>query len=79
MTADLIIVRVCETAWTFKCKLTNVQHLKLYAVWPLISFGGINRVCGHHFGWSLQTQSHFRGLSLSPHQQPRETESFLCD
>ena len=73
MTADLIIV--CETARTFKCKLTNVQHLKPCAVWPLISFSGINRVCGHHFGWSLQTQSHFRGLSLSPPQpQPQQQQ-----
>ncbi len=77
MTADLIIVY--ETARTFKLELTNVQHLKLYAVWPLVGFSGINQVCGHHFGWSLQTQSHFRGLSLSPHQQQRATEKFSCD
>ena len=32
-----------------KCKLTNVRHSKLHAVWPLRGFRGINWVCGHHF------------------------------
>lgn len=43
-TQDLIIF--CERIPAFKSKL---QHSKMYAVWPLRSFSGINRVCGHHF------------------------------
>lgn len=74
--------KLCTTSDALKLPrhkrmLKYVWHVKNpYTSWPLRSRSSRNLVCGHHFGWSLQTRSHFRGLSLSVHQQ-RETEVFV--